>query len=543
MQLDSSWPIMMGHFRYSLLWVVIVRRSSYFLSTCAITVFLLLLYPFAMAEHYVSVYGTEKDKLNCPFYVKIGACRHGDRCSRIHNKPVFSQTILLHNLYQSPEQFCNAALAHGFPAPNIPEDDRLHFFEDFYYDILDEMNKYGVVDSIYVCENLSDHLSGNTYVKFIDEDAASNALKAVRGRWYAGRIVRAEFSPVTDFREGKCRPFERDGTCERGNYCHFMHLYKTPVLKSPVTSPRHVAPDLSLSKSTHSRYGTEHEMDDAKEDVDNVRSSSHGHSRTRERKRDYDRDEQDYSRERKRMREQNRYRDRDRDRGRDRNHDRLRDPDRDRERYHSRDRDWEHDRARDRGYRRDRDYEIDRDRHRDYSRHHDRDRTRSRDHYRDRDSERNGNDEEFRDRGSKMSGSRNRGTSMSESELDSHRELGSDPRDKSLLGESTGGSERDRSKKRAAGNDYIEERNSKRPSPDNDRNDYASEHRPRLHRGNSNYVSSRRRERSRSWDRLDSDRPSRERERRSSYRSRDRVADWYGGNNRVRKSSRERRLS
>ena len=42
-------------------------------------------------------------RVNCSFYFKIGACRHGERCSRIHNKPTFSQTILLQNLYQNPQ--------------------------------------------------------------------------------------------------------------------------------------------------------------------------------------------------------------------------------------------------------------------------------------------------------------------------------------------------------------------------------------------------------------------------------------------------------
>ena len=42
-------------------------------------------------------------RVNCSFYFKIGACRHGDRCSRLHNKPTFSQTILLQNLYLNPQ--------------------------------------------------------------------------------------------------------------------------------------------------------------------------------------------------------------------------------------------------------------------------------------------------------------------------------------------------------------------------------------------------------------------------------------------------------
>ena len=33
-------------------------------------------------------------RVNCSFYFKIGACRHGDRCSRLHNKPTFSQVKL-----------------------------------------------------------------------------------------------------------------------------------------------------------------------------------------------------------------------------------------------------------------------------------------------------------------------------------------------------------------------------------------------------------------------------------------------------------------
>lgn len=48
-------------------------------------------------------------RVNCSFYFKIGACRHGDRCSRIHNKPTFSQTCLLQNLYVNPQNSAKSA--------------------------------------------------------------------------------------------------------------------------------------------------------------------------------------------------------------------------------------------------------------------------------------------------------------------------------------------------------------------------------------------------------------------------------------------------
>jgi hypothetical protein len=54
------------------------------------------------ASHLARIHGTEEDRVNCPFYFKIGACRHGDRCSRQHHMPAFSQTILTKHIYQHP---------------------------------------------------------------------------------------------------------------------------------------------------------------------------------------------------------------------------------------------------------------------------------------------------------------------------------------------------------------------------------------------------------------------------------------------------------
>ncbi|KAA3677739.1 splicing factor U2AF 35 kDa subunit [Paragonimus westermani] len=62
-----------------------------------------------MAEYLASIFGTEKDKVNCSFYFKIGACRHGEQCSRLHNKPSFGQTILLQNLYIAPQNTAQSA--------------------------------------------------------------------------------------------------------------------------------------------------------------------------------------------------------------------------------------------------------------------------------------------------------------------------------------------------------------------------------------------------------------------------------------------------
>lgn len=173
-----------------------------------------------MAEHLASIFGTEKDRVNCPFYFKIGACRHGDRCSRLHNRPTISPTLLLSNMYQRPDMITPGVDPQGQPID--PRNIQQHF-EDFYEDIFEELAKFGEIECLNVCDNLADHMIGNVYVQFKEEDQAAAALQALQGRFYSGRPIIADFSPVTDFREATCRQFE-ENNCNRGGYCNFMHV-------------------------------------------------------------------------------------------------------------------------------------------------------------------------------------------------------------------------------------------------------------------------------------------------------------------------------
>ncbi|XP_074594035.1 splicing factor U2af 38 kDa subunit-like isoform X2 [Brevipalpus obovatus] len=178
-----------------------------------------------MAEYLASIFGTEKDKVNCSFYFKIGACRHGERCSRIHNKPTFSQTILLSNLYQNPQN--NAQSAEG---KTMSDEEAQKHFDDFFEDVFVELeDKYGEIEEMNVCDNLGDHLVGNVYVKFRREADADRAVRDLNNRWFAGRPIYAELSPVTDFREACCRQYEM-GECTRSGFCNFMHL--RPISRS-----------------------------------------------------------------------------------------------------------------------------------------------------------------------------------------------------------------------------------------------------------------------------------------------------------------------
>ncbi|CAH0489588.1 unnamed protein product [Peronospora farinosa] len=176
------------------------------------------------AEHLARIHGTEEDRVNCPFYFKIGACRHGDRCSRLHNKPVFSQTILVSHMYQNP---IAQVIAQNGDLASLDQRQVDEEFEDFYEEIFEELCKFGKLEELNICDNLGDHLVGNVYAKYDDEEHAAAAQKSLYGRFYAGRPLVCEFSPVTDFREARCRQFD-EGTCNRGGYCNFMHIKTVP---------------------------------------------------------------------------------------------------------------------------------------------------------------------------------------------------------------------------------------------------------------------------------------------------------------------------
>ena len=38
--------------------------------------------------------------------------------------------------------------------------------QDFYEDIFEEVDKYGEIEHLNICDNLADHMVGNVYIKF-----------------------------------------------------------------------------------------------------------------------------------------------------------------------------------------------------------------------------------------------------------------------------------------------------------------------------------------------------------------------------------------
>jgi len=65
-------------------------------------------------------------------------------------------------------------------------------------DVLEECNKHGTVGHIFVDKASP---QGNVYVKCSSISAACMSVNALHGRWYSGRIITANYVPVSNYHQ------------------------------------------------------------------------------------------------------------------------------------------------------------------------------------------------------------------------------------------------------------------------------------------------------------------------------------------------------
>lgn len=92
-------------------------------------------------------------------------------------------------------------------------DEAADHFEAFFSEVFEELYKYGEVEDMVVCDNIGDHIIGNVYVKYSDDDAAKKALSALQGRYYAGK----HFLVLRQFYESCSRALSLLARCSWGS--------------------------------------------------------------------------------------------------------------------------------------------------------------------------------------------------------------------------------------------------------------------------------------------------------------------------------------
>ncbi|PQQ07362.1 zinc finger CCCH domain-containing protein 5 [Prunus yedoensis var. nudiflora] len=170
-------------------------------------------------------FGTEQDKAHCPFHLKTGACRFGQRCSRVHFYPDKSSTLLIKNMYNGPglawEQ--DEVLEHT-------DEEVERCYEEFYEDVHTEFLKFGEIINFKVCRNGAFHLRGNMYIHYKSLDSAVLAHQSINGRYFAGKQISCEFINVTRWKVAICGEYmkSRYKSCSHGTACNFIHCFRNP---------------------------------------------------------------------------------------------------------------------------------------------------------------------------------------------------------------------------------------------------------------------------------------------------------------------------
>ncbi|XP_010770792.1 U2 small nuclear ribonucleoprotein auxiliary factor 35 kDa subunit-related protein 2 [Notothenia coriiceps] len=287
-------------------------------------------------------FGTERDVANCPFFLKTGACRFGDRCSRKHAYPTASPTLMIRGMFTTfglqqsrrDDYDIDASLEYS-------EEELQETFLDFYQDVLPELKSVGKVVQFKVSCNYEPHLRGNVYIQFDTEEQCMEAIIRFNGRWYAGRQLHCEMCPVTRWKNAICGLYDRQ-KCPKGKHCNFLHVFRNPGNEFwEADRDLHLSPDRSVRGSRRDGWQSERYGDRSWRQRQNSRSpprSERSHSRReRDRRRSRSRESR-ASQQHREDRRSSRHSDRknnwylskskDRSRSRDREPNRSRDKDR-----------------------------------------------------------------------------------------------------------------------------------------------------------------------------------------------------------------------
>lgn len=168
---------------------------------------------------------TEEDRVNCPFYFKIGACRNGDRCNRVHQRPTKSPVLMIPHMYPAIPESLMVSSDEDWDDETY--DKAQEHCEIFYEEIFLELANYGEIEDLVVCDNVTDHMIGHVYVKYYSEAQAVEAHTKLLKRFYGVTLLQPEFSPVTSFADARCKALV-EGRCTRGGGCNFMHIKHIP---------------------------------------------------------------------------------------------------------------------------------------------------------------------------------------------------------------------------------------------------------------------------------------------------------------------------
>ncbi|XP_043478244.1 U2 small nuclear ribonucleoprotein auxiliary factor 35 kDa subunit-related protein 2 [Leptopilina heterotoma] len=202
----------------------------------------------------------------CQFFTKTGSCRYGDVCSRNHQKVGLSKVILIPGFYSHYSLENNPADGDNDSFLDVDRAELRQHFEEFYKDVVPELESFGKIKTLKFCRNSEAHLRGNLYVEYYTERDAARAVRKLKGRWFARRQIHCEFTGIKSWRTAICGM----ARCPKGRFCNFLHVFRNPNNEYDVKSPPRWVKRLDeSSRRSESRNKGNNWDDSVRGDMDN----------------------------------------------------------------------------------------------------------------------------------------------------------------------------------------------------------------------------------------------------------------------------------
>ncbi|XP_023174481.1 putative U2 small nuclear ribonucleoprotein auxiliary factor 35 kDa subunit-related protein 1 isoform X1 [Drosophila hydei] len=143
----------------------------------------------------------------CEFYTRTNCCRYGNSCTFNHQRPMLAKILLIRHFFTHPllqvgethKEYANADEYLEQTQQDLRAD-----YDDFFNDVIGELEKFGKILNFRAVRNTLPHLRGHVFVEYAQERFALRAFINLQGRYYASRRIQVEFSNLKAWRGAVC---------------------------------------------------------------------------------------------------------------------------------------------------------------------------------------------------------------------------------------------------------------------------------------------------------------------------------------------------
>ncbi|XP_034472148.1 U2 small nuclear ribonucleoprotein auxiliary factor 35 kDa subunit-related protein 2 isoform X2 [Drosophila innubila] len=153
------------------------------------------------------VVDTHPEERLCEFFTRTNCCRYGHACTFNHKRPMLAKIILIRHFFTHPllqGKDTSTEYANGDEHLQLTDRDLRADYDEFFKDVVGELEKFGKIINFRAVRNTLPHLRGHVFVEYAQERFALKAFINLQGRYYASKRLNVEFSNLNGWRGAIC---------------------------------------------------------------------------------------------------------------------------------------------------------------------------------------------------------------------------------------------------------------------------------------------------------------------------------------------------